>query len=190
MAASGPTRVALISAAASEFAKVGFHGAKIATICKKAGLANGTFYIYFRDKEALLRAVIAQGGAELGARLREAVRDGLTPREQDRLDTEIIVRFTSEFADTYRSMLLSRGPDPANRNLIVQSLAGQREAMLESWAREGKVSLPASARSIALAESGIMAAMIQAWQSDPDGRTLADLTDEICRVRARILFGD
>ncbi len=52
------TRLALLNAAAEEFARLGFDLANINTISLKAGFAKGTVYNYFPSKQALLLALI------------------------------------------------------------------------------------------------------------------------------------
>lgn len=57
------TRERLLTAARTVFESRGFLDTRIADICKEAGLAHGTFYIYFQTKEdvfyALVDAVVA-----------------------------------------------------------------------------------------------------------------------------------
>ena len=54
-------REAVILAAAREmFLEHGFDGARMAEIAGRAGVAEGTVYLYFRNKRALLDAVIEQ----------------------------------------------------------------------------------------------------------------------------------
>ncbi len=52
------TRIKLIRAAEKVFGEVGFYEARISEITREAGVAAGTFYLYFRSKEELLRALI------------------------------------------------------------------------------------------------------------------------------------
>lgn len=64
------TRLALREAALRCFARKGFAGTQIADVTALAGVAKGTFYVHFTDKEALLDSVLA----EFVERLAEAVR--------------------------------------------------------------------------------------------------------------------
>jgi AcrR family transcriptional regulator len=48
----------IIAAAHDEFVENGFDGAKIAGIARRAGVAEGTLYLYFKNKSALLGAVV------------------------------------------------------------------------------------------------------------------------------------
>ena len=44
----------IIDAAVKVIAKNGYHGAKVTAIAKEAGVADGTIYLYFKNKEHLL----------------------------------------------------------------------------------------------------------------------------------------
>ena len=50
----GNKREDIIRAAISEFAKKGFHKAKVATIAENAAVATGSVYVYFENKESLI----------------------------------------------------------------------------------------------------------------------------------------
>lgn len=51
---------AIVSAAHDVFVEHGFEGARIADIAAAAAVAEGTIYLYFRNKHALLDAVVAR----------------------------------------------------------------------------------------------------------------------------------
>lgn len=74
---------AIVAAAHDEFVENGFDGAKIAGIARRAGVAEGTLYLYFKNKNALLGAVV---GA-FYQRLTAGAAEGITQREatDDRL---------------------------------------------------------------------------------------------------------
>jgi len=52
---------AILDAASSVFAERGYHGANIPVICERARVSTGALYKYFRNKEALFRAVLDRG---------------------------------------------------------------------------------------------------------------------------------
>ena len=64
MAAARPSRAdkrALITDAAVEvFAEKGFHLARVSDIAKRAGVADGTIYLYFKNKEDLLLTIFEE----------------------------------------------------------------------------------------------------------------------------------
>src|SRR5438132_14402293 len=74
------TRADLIAAARRVFAARGFHEASIADITAAADVAVGTFYVHFRDKEAVLAAILDEGLGEFRAHVAAVVMG--TPPER------------------------------------------------------------------------------------------------------------
>jgi AcrR family transcriptional regulator len=56
------TREKLLHAAEAEFGERGFPEASIASITQRAGVALGTFYVYFESKEEIFRALVSYMG--------------------------------------------------------------------------------------------------------------------------------
>jgi AcrR family transcriptional regulator len=52
------TRQRILAAAAGVFSKYGYERTSVARICAAVGIARGTLYQYFRDKQSLFRALI------------------------------------------------------------------------------------------------------------------------------------
>lgn len=59
------TRAALLAAAREVFDRDGFVGARISDISETAGVATGSFYTYFTDKDEILTAVLAEVEEEM-----------------------------------------------------------------------------------------------------------------------------
>lgn len=70
-ATKAANRAAILDAARVVFAEQGYGAASVRDIVRQTGLATGTFYNYFPDKEAVLRAVLVETATEVRARLRE-----------------------------------------------------------------------------------------------------------------------
>jgi len=51
---SDDKRQRILQAAARVFARKGYHGARVSEIARRAEVADGTIYLYFRDKEDIL----------------------------------------------------------------------------------------------------------------------------------------
>jgi len=51
-------REAILSAALDEFSSRGFEAARLDDVARRAGVAKGTIYLYFRDKESLFQELI------------------------------------------------------------------------------------------------------------------------------------
>ena len=57
-AADSGVRERLVSAAAEVFAVSGYHASRVSDIVARAGVAQGTFYLYFRSKEAVFLELV------------------------------------------------------------------------------------------------------------------------------------
>lgn len=66
---------AILEAAHLEFAAHGFEGAKMVAIAKRAAVAEGTLYHYYRNKADLLEAVVDQFWRELTTGARSVVKE-------------------------------------------------------------------------------------------------------------------
>ena len=55
---SAARREAILAAALDEFSARGFEAARLDDVAKRAGVAKGTIYLYFRDKESLFQELV------------------------------------------------------------------------------------------------------------------------------------
>src|SRR2546426_11810963 len=60
-ASDSPTRARILAAAEERFAAFGYRRTGIAEIARDAGVAPGTLYRYFENKEEIFRAVMRDG---------------------------------------------------------------------------------------------------------------------------------
>jgi AcrR family transcriptional regulator len=65
-------RRAILDAAQEIFTEIGYGAASIRDVVRRSGLAAGTFYNYFPDKQSVFQAVLEEHTTELRCRLREA----------------------------------------------------------------------------------------------------------------------
>jgi TetR/AcrR family fatty acid metabolism transcriptional regulator len=77
-------RIRITDAAVEVFAEKGFHQARISDIAKKAGVADGTIYLYFKNKEDLLLSVFEEKMDFLLEGLGEAIAQVDDPVEKIR----------------------------------------------------------------------------------------------------------
>ena len=80
-AASGDKRERILAAAERVFARHGFFAAKVSEIAKEAGVADGTIYLYFKNKDDLLISLFENRMRQVNETLRVAI-DGLPPLDQ------------------------------------------------------------------------------------------------------------
>ena len=71
---SGNKEQDILNAAISVFAEYGFHSAKIAKIAETAGVASGSMYLYFRNKEHILIRIFKQLWQKLAANMQELIK--------------------------------------------------------------------------------------------------------------------
>jgi AcrR family transcriptional regulator len=74
------TREKLLRAAEAEFGEKGFHTVGINDITRRAGVALGTFYVYFESKEEIFAAVVREAAEQVTSTVRRAV-DGADTAE-------------------------------------------------------------------------------------------------------------
>lgn len=79
---------AIISAARIIFTQHGYAKATMAMIAREAGVADGTIYTYFENKDALARGVIA----DYYARLTDTARQGVETRRTTRTRLDFLAR--------------------------------------------------------------------------------------------------
>src|SRR5713101_2168853 len=70
---SAARREAILAAALDEFAARGFANARLDDVARRAGVAKGTIYLYFRDKETLFQELVRSVISPLIARFEAAV---------------------------------------------------------------------------------------------------------------------
>jgi AcrR family transcriptional regulator len=66
------TRRRLLDSGEKVFGRLGYHDASISELTRGAGVALGTFYLYFESKHALLRALVLERGHEMRAVMAKA----------------------------------------------------------------------------------------------------------------------
>ena len=65
-------RAAILDAAREVFSDIGYGSATVRDIVRGTGLAAGTFYNYFPDKESVFRALVEEAAVEARVRVRAA----------------------------------------------------------------------------------------------------------------------
>lgn len=75
-------RERILRAAIKIFSQKGFFNSKVSDIARSAGVADGTIYLYFKNKDDLLISLFEEKMAEVVAAVRERVSavDGALPR--------------------------------------------------------------------------------------------------------------
>lgn len=78
----GDKRKQILDAAMGVFAQKGYFQARISDIARRAGVADGTIYLYFKNKEDIVVSLFADVLQRHLARAREEIGRVSTPREK------------------------------------------------------------------------------------------------------------
>jgi AcrR family transcriptional regulator len=96
------TRRKILDAAKREIGRRGFAEASIATITAEAGVAQGTFYIYFRSKEEVMRELVLDMGRMLRHHLTGATETAANRIEAERQGLRAFLDFVRRNPDLYK----------------------------------------------------------------------------------------
>ncbi len=130
------TRQRLLNAAERVFGELGYHDASVVKITELAGVAQGTFYVYFGGKQAVFEELVA----DLSRRVRHAMSvasgHGRDRLEAERLGFQAFFRFTAEHPALYRVIRQAEFASPRMLHWHYEHIAdGYAEALRAASAR-------------------------------------------------------
>jgi AcrR family transcriptional regulator len=96
------TRRRLLDAAERVFGELGYHDASIVKLAEVAGVAAGTFYLYFDSKKAVFDELVRDLNRRVRHAMKEGSSKGTTRLEQELLGFDAYFRFTSDHPALYR----------------------------------------------------------------------------------------
>ncbi len=133
------TRQQVLTAAERVFGTIGYERASIAEITREAGVALGTFYVYFPSKEAVLVELVD----ELSARLRRFIAERVAGVE-NRLEVEregfrAFFDFCAEHRNLYRIIRQAEFVDEAAFRRYYRTLAKGYQRGLTVAMKKGEV---------------------------------------------------
>ena len=186
-------RAAIVEAALDEFIARGFTATRLDDVAKRAGVAKGTIYLHFRDKESMFEELISTAIVPLLGRLvpppsmNGSVRDALEGFAN---------AFIQEVATTRRGdivrLIVAEGPrfpaiaDFYYREVISRGLAAMR-ALIELAIARGEIKQPELARFPQIVVAPAMVAVI--WKSLFERHSPLD-ANEMMRVHLDLIFGE
>jgi AcrR family transcriptional regulator len=186
-------REAIIEAALDEFISRGFTATRLDDVAKRAGVAKGTIYLHFKDKESMFEELIRTALVPMIGRLHVpppiggSVRDAVEGFAQN---------FIREVATTRRGdivrLIVAEGPrfpavaDFYYREVVSRGLAGMR-AMIELGIARGEIQQKNLARFPQILVAPALIAVI--WQSLFSKHAPLDAT-EMFRVHLDLIFGE
>ncbi|MGA9525667.1 MAG: TetR/AcrR family transcriptional regulator [Myxococcaceae bacterium] len=133
------TRRRLLESAEAEFGKNGFEAASIADITRRAGVALGTFYVYFPDKRALFLEVVDNLGTRLRKHLTTAVMEHENRLTAQREGIRAFLQFAGKNRWLYRLIRQAEFVDEACYRRYYASIAGPYAQRLSAAMGAGRM---------------------------------------------------
>jgi len=96
------TRRRVLDASERVFGELGYHDASIVKITEAAGVAQGTFYLYFDSKKAVFDELVRDLNRRVRRAMKEASSRGTTRLEAELLGFDAYFRFTADHPALYR----------------------------------------------------------------------------------------
>jgi AcrR family transcriptional regulator len=136
------TRRRLLDAAERVFGELGYHDASIVKITEAAGVAQGTFYLYFASKQELFEELLRDLNARVRHTMQEAAEHGRDRIEAERLGFRAYFQFTAEHPALYRIVRQAEFVSPATLQYHYEKITegyveGLREAMTRGEVAQG-----------------------------------------------------
>jgi AcrR family transcriptional regulator len=193
LAKTAARREAILEAALDEFSARGFAAARLEDVAKRAGVAKGTIYLHFKDKEALFEELVRTAIVPLVARMAPPAQPLGSVREA-------LERFASTFiqeiATTRRGdlvrLIVSEGPrfpaiaDFYYREVVSRGLAAMR-GLIELGIARGEIRLTALKDYPQIVVAPAMIAVI--WKSLFERHAPLDAM-AMLRVHLDLIFGE
>jgi AcrR family transcriptional regulator len=154
------TRQRLLDAAESVFAELGYHEASIVKITEGAGVAQGTFYLYFESKKQVFDELVRDLNRRVRHAMKEASAQGETRVDAELRGFEAYFRFTAEHTALYRIIRQAEFVSPEMLRYHYERLAeGYVEGLREAMARGEVGEIDAEVTAWALMGAGELLGM-------------------------------
>ncbi|MDM5302772.1 fatty acid metabolism transcriptional regulator FadR [Bacillus subtilis] len=100
-----PKYMQIIDAAVEVIAENGYHQSQVSKIAKQAGVADGTIYLYFKNKEDILISLFKEKMGQFIERMEEDIKDKETAKEKLAL---VISKHFSLLADDHNLAIVTQ----------------------------------------------------------------------------------
>lgn len=185
-------RQAILAAALEEFAASGFAATRIDDVARRAGVAKGTIYLYFRDKESLFQELVRSMLGPVVAGIEKAPTGDIPARAIAEMMAEIFAReiFGTRRKDIIRLIITegARFPKLAEfyyREVIERVTAALRGLLMRAVER-GELKSDALARFPQLLVAPALVAIV--WNGMFERLAPLDVRD-LMRAHIELVFG-
>jgi AcrR family transcriptional regulator len=150
-------------------------------IARAAGVANGTFYLHFRDKGELYTAIVEGMLEQLATQLEQSDATNLGGDDAERREIDAIVSFIEMHEVVFR-MLAATADTEAGRP-VTRMFVARRMRALEEGQRLGTVRMDIRTDIVAHAEIGMMISALRWWLGDGRGTPRDELIETLTTLR-------
>lgn len=177
------TRERLLESGRALFAANGLHRVTSHEIARGAGVAAGTFYLHFRDKESLFREIIYAAVERLRKRLDKAQLEARDSADAVRAHAESLVSFAEENADLVRIVFGRNHEDPELESEILDELAGTGAALIRARMDAGMANPTLDPQLTAQALTGMFSRVIFWWLEDTSRAPREDVIKTLVAIQ-------
>jgi AcrR family transcriptional regulator len=184
------TRRRLLDAAERVFGELGYHEASVVKVADAAGVAAGTFYLYFDSKKAVFDELVVDLNRRVRRAMREGSSQGKTRFEAEVLGFDAYFRFTADHPALYRIIRQAEFVSPEMLRFHYDKLSEGYIEALRDASKSGEIGrLDPEVAAYALMGLGEMIGM--RWILWGDGKPLPRrVQDELQRLIRCILEVD
>jgi AcrR family transcriptional regulator len=127
------TRRRLLDSAERVFGELGYHDASVVKVADAAGVAAGTFYLYFDSKKSIFDELVRDLNRRVRRAMKEASSQGETRLQAELRGFDAYFRFTAEHPTLYRIIRQAEFVSPEMLRFHYDRLsAGYIEALREA----------------------------------------------------------
>jgi AcrR family transcriptional regulator len=186
-------RQAIVAAGLDEFVARGFTATRLDDVAKRAGVAKGTIYLHFKDKEALFQELVRTALVPLIGRLTSLPMAGGSARAIVEAFAETFLHevVATRRGDIVRLVMAEGTRFPAlaefyYREVVERGLAGMRR-LIEYGIARGEIHHPALTRFPQIVVAPVLVAMI--WQGLFGKQAPLD-AEAMLKVHIDLIFGE
>ena len=176
------TRERLRESGKELFADRGLHGLTTHDIAHHAGLAAGTFYLHFSDKQALFRDIVLEAMDDLHAHLQAAIASASEPADMVRAHATAMIDFADRNRSVIRILFSGDGEAAAVEHDVLNTLA---ESLAKARSARGGVPAGTDPAVFAQALVGMFARVIAWWVENPTRATRDQVIETLTRIQLR-----
>jgi len=181
------TRRRLIEAGTKLFAHRGFARTRATDISREAGVATGTLYVHFADKEDLLREILFQGFEEIHSVIRQIAETKYsTVKDSVHAHSEALVGFAAEHPALFQILFSTEVATTAAGSELLSALATHQEERLREGMAEDYFRRDLDPAVAAHAVIGMLTEVLRWWTQAPSRAPREVVVDTITKMR---LFG-